>query len=244
MTAPAGSDTLRPQVEAMRLGSDQVADFTRYAPPRQIRDARGRGAGVVVIAAPGESRAGYARTFTELAQALGADGITTCVVGLKPRLAEDPGADLVTRWRTAVDRFVAMLAEEQTDPALFVARGVACAALPADPSAPVAAVCPATPAITDEKSALSREMLPYAGFEEIWEHSPMPARMIAAAMPHVSADGPERWTAILPATDKAANAVRWVHRLAGPGSVSDPLFRRVWERAWLVAILRCLARGG
>jgi hypothetical protein len=241
MTAPAGSDTLRPRVEALRLGSHQVADLTRYTPPRRIRDARGRSAGVVVIAAPGESRAGYARTFTELAHALGADGITTCVVGLK--VTEDPGPDLVTRWRTAVDRIVAMLAEEHTDPALLVTRGIACAALPTDPPAPVAAICPVTPSITGEKSALSREMLLYVGFEEIWEHSPMPTRLIAAAMSRMSTGGAEQWTAILPASDNVTNMERWVHRQAGPGSVADPLFRRVWERAWLVAILRCLARG-
>jgi hypothetical protein len=216
--------------EFTRLG-DEPGEVTLYRATRRRADA----AAVVVFPAPGEPRSGYSRTYRELARELAPAGVSTMVVDLDP--IDDP--DLVDRWRRRGDAARAFGAEQGHQVVLTVARGLSWAAIGDGAGEDVALVEPADgdevpcPHFPDEK-------LCRWGFEEVWRGSPVPDQ-IARRIAESRSSRPEKATIIRHAGGSADQATASPRP---PTSVTDPLFRRVWERSWLVATLAGLVHSG
>lgn len=196
---------------------------------------------VLVLAGPGEPRGGYTRVYRELAAYYGRLGVATLVLELD---LAGSGA-LLERWRRRVARADRAVRDRGLAPGLYVARGLSCVAVPAADSCPVALVNPAVPSRAPEGARLSQAQLHSYGFEEAWSASAVPARLagrLAGAAPPLSGST----TIITHACSDSSPATREesAELVRAPRNVTDPLFRRVWERSWLVATLGCLVPHG
>jgi hypothetical protein len=189
-----------------------------------------------VVAAPGEPRGGYSRTYRELAGVLALEGIATLVVDVDL----DGNVGMVDRWRGRVTCAHWCASANGLRIVLTVARSLSWAAV-GGTETEVALVSPCR-GPWDEDMGVDEDVRVW-GFEEVWGGSCVPAA-VARRVAEARVPTPNRVTVI---TNAEHNPGLWwspMPAIRSPASVTDPLFRRVWERSWLVATLSALVPRG
>jgi hypothetical protein len=215
------SEAIRP--EFVIIDDELRAPMSVYLPARTaLRSA------VIVLPGPGEPRGGYARIFRELASQLARSAIGTVVVELDTR----PDDGMTSRWRQCAAAAARFVRDRQLEVALWVARGASWVALEDMSDAPVALINPGPGWDAGERS--TAEQLTIGGFEEVCEGAGLAERVLDIVA-RCGATRPDNVMVITHARQNAAPVNNRV--LRPPGPVNDPLFRRVWERPWLVSTL-------
>ena len=218
------------------------APGTLYEPSERCAEVTVPGAAVLVVTAPGEPRSGYARTYVDLARRLSRDRVSTLVVGVSER-ARNPWVD----WSYVVAGALDAIEARGAVPRVVVARGLSAAvACRTVRDLPVVALGWGPVPYDHEVPRVGD--LAALGFEEAWEASGVPERLVEALQADVDgADCAEslvragRVVAVLPyRPDPVRLPVSDAETVHAPPGVTDALFRRHWERAWAVATVRCL----
>jgi hypothetical protein len=172
---------------------------------------------VMLVTAPGEARSGHARLFTELANGLRADGLAVVVVspGVHGR-----AQDVAEAWPEQVNAALDWMRAEGLNSRLAVTRGLSVAVAHGLGLPGLALHAPLHATASPVECGL--EDLPRARSQvAAWLHELAAASLVP----------PRDWSQLRAGQDREATSQ----------PLKDPLFRLTWERALVVATVRCLA---
>ena len=224
--------TLKP--DYVQLGGSQGASLASLYVPAALRQDRGV---VTVLAGPGEPRSRYARTFRELASVLGRFGVGTLSIELSL-------ADTARESQQKAKAASQVLRDKGLTSCLWLARGLTWVAAAHDDTCPLAVVNPwIALGQSDRPGSFGEQELLQCGFEEAWIGSALPAGIIAAISEEFPVFPPGA-IIITKAPKMLASYADLKARevIQAPSMVRDLLFRRVWEREWLIATVVSLAQ--